>query len=308
MVGNSPAIRNLADTVRRVAQASDPALVMGESGSGKELVAHAIHAESPRSDKQFVAINCASIPEALLEAEFFGHTANAFTGAGSAREGLFAEADGGTLFLDEIGEMPPALQAKLLRVLQDGQVRPLGGNREFTVDVRVIAATNRDIEQLVREGRWREDLYFRLETLALHLPPLRERGDDVIELAAYFLAGLAAERARPGLRLADSALQALQEYDFPGNVRELRNALTRAATFCEGDAIHARHLPERMRLGYRKEALVSDPLGIAGLPTLEELERRYIHWVLEQTGNNKKRAAETLGVGRRTIYRKLDAN
>jgi DNA-binding NtrC family response regulator len=305
MVGTSPLMRDLFDVIRRVAQVDEPVLITGESGSGKELVARAIHAEGPRAAKPFVAINCASVPESLLEAEFFGHTANAFTGARSARQGLFAEADKGTLFLDEIGEMPAALQAKLLRVLQDGRIRPLGGGEEIAVDVRIIAATNRDIEAEAKAGNWREDLYYRLETLSLQVPPLRERGEDKLELARHFLAVLAAERELPKLRLSEQALDAIQQYDFPGNVRELRNVLTRAATFTESDTIDVQHLPERMRSVSRIAIEHPDPLGITELPTLDELEKRYIRWMLERNDNNKKRTAEQLGVGRRTIYRKL---
>ena len=303
-------MQQLFASIRRVAMVDEPVLISGESGTGKELVARAIHAESPRAERCFVAVNCASVPEALLEAEFFGHTANAFTGAGAARRGLMAEAHGGTLFLDEIGEMAGALQAKLLRALQERTVRPLGGTEETRVDVRIITATNRDLEAEVEAGRWREDLYYRLEALALEVPPLRERGsEDRVVLAAHFLAALAAQRGLPGLRLAESAFDALHSYAFPGNVRELGNALARAATFCEDGEIELRHLPRRIREKLSHSGHDADPLGINAEPppTLAQLEERYIRWIIGRTGNNKRRAAKVLDVGRRTIYRKLDA-
>lgn len=308
MVGESDVMQQLFAIIRQVANVDDPVLITGESGTGKELVAKAIHAESKRAKRAFVAINCASVPEALLEAEFFGHTANAFTGARSARAGLFAEADGGTLFLDEIGEMPAALQAKLLRAIQEGRVRPLGGAEEVPVDVRIIAATNRDIEADVRAGIWREDLYYRLETLSLKIPPLRRRGDDKLELTAHFLATLAAQRELPQLKLSEAALAAVRAYPFPGNVRELGNALARAATFCDDGLIDVQHLPARMRTQDTAPEQGHDPLGINAQPwpTLAQIEARYIRWVLERTGNNKKKAAEILDVGRRTVYRKLE--
>ncbi len=309
MVGRSDIMRQLFAGIRRIARVDEPVLITGESGTGKELVAKAVHAESARADASFLAVNCAAIPESLLESEFFGHTANAFTGAGAARRGLFAEADGGTLFLDEIGDMPASLQAKLLRVLQEGRFRPLGDTSEIEVDVRIIAATNRDIELEVQAGNWRDDLYYRLETLALEVPPLRERAvDDRIALAAHFLAVLAAERDLPALRLSEEALSILQTYPFPGNVRELANALTRAATFCEGATIAPRHLPARMRAQHSPERPVhDDPLRLHEdpPPTLAQVQTRYIRWILDSTGQNKKRSAQILDVGRRTLYRKL---
>jgi transcriptional regulator with PAS, ATPase and Fis domain len=285
----------------------EPVLITGESGTGKELVAKAIHAESKRAAKPFIAVNCASIPEALLEAEFFGHTANAFTGARLARRGLFAEADEGTLFLDEIGELPQPLQAKLLRTLQERSVRPIGATKEMPFDTRIIAATNRDIAADVADGSWREDLYYRLDALALAVPPLRERGDDRAVLIKHFLAVLASERNQPSLRLAEPAFDALHAYHFPGNVRELSNALARAVTFCENGVIELHHLPERIRGTPRLKPAGPDPLGILGQPppTLADVERRYIQWILARTDQNKRRAARILDVGRRTVYRKL---
>lgn len=309
MVGGGAVMEQLFGAVRRVAAVDEPVLVLGESGTGKEGIARAIHAESARGQGPFVAVNCASIPEALLEAEFFGHTADAFTGARGARRGLFAEADGGSLFLDEIGEMSPGLQAKLLRALEERRVRPLGASAEIDVDVRVIAATNRKLEDEVGQGRWRADLYYRLEALTVVVPPLRERGDEHKNaLIAHFLNRLAAARGLPELRLGADAMEALERYAFPGNVRELGNALARAATFGSDGLIGAADLPGRMRPELAQPAGDGDPLGITRQPppTLSEIEQRYIRWIVERTGNNKKRAAEILDVGRRTIYRKLD--
>ncbi|MCA1798145.1 MAG: sigma-54 dependent transcriptional regulator [Xanthomonadaceae bacterium] len=308
MVGSSTVMQRLYTAIRQVARSSEPVLITGESGTGKELVGRAIHAESDRAAGPYVPVNCASIPETLLEAEFFGHTAGAFTGARAARAGLFMEAQGGTLFLDELGEMPVPLQAKLLRVLQDHRIRPVGGDTEHTVDVRIITATNRDLEDEVAAGTVREDLYYRLEALALHLPPLRERGDDKVELAAHYLARLARDLNRPSLTLSDGAVELIQNYPFPGNVRELANALTRAATFCTEDRIEPRHMPERVRSAGAAPKGDGIAFGLTSSTpiTLDELERRYIDWVLAYTGDNKRRAAEILGIGRRTLYRKLD--
>jgi two-component system, NtrC family, response regulator AtoC len=249
MIGRSRAMRVLFDQVRSLARGHGPVLVVGESGVGKELVARAIHAESERSAGPFVAVNCAGIPETLLESEFFGHTKGAFTGAGAARKGLFEEADGGTLLLDEIGEMPASLQAKLLRVLQDGRFRPVGGSRERRVDVRVVAATNQDLESAMREGRFREDLYFRLETFVLRVPPLRERGGDLELLAAHFLQRFSVQLGKPVRGFSADALALIRRHPFPGNVRELQNAVERAVTFADGPTVHVRHLPARARAG-----------------------------------------------------------
>lgn len=316
MVGRSAPMRRLYERIRRVAPADGPVLVVGESGTGKELVARAIHAESPRSQARFVAVNCAGIPEDLLESEFFGHVEGAFTGARRARRGLFEEADGGTLMLDEIGEMPAGMQAKLLRVLEDGRVRPVGGNRERDVDVRIVAATNRDLRDDVESGRFRQDLYFRLETYTLELPPVRERGDDLDLLLAHFL-GLAAARAEKPVRgFSAPAMRRLHGYRFPGNVRELRNIVDRAVTFATEDIIQESELPERVRAstgGTRGsgDQELPDPILREDddvLPTLKEVELRYIRHVLDRTGGNKRRAAALLGVSRRTLYRRLDGD
>ena len=311
MLGRSRVMRGLFDQIRQLARAEGPVLVIGESGTGKELVARAVHAESARAERPFLAINCAGLPAELLESEFFGHVAGAFTGASRAHKGLFQQADGGTLFLDEIGEMPLPLQAKLLRVLQEGSIRPLGAERELQVDVRIIAASNRPLETAAGREAFREDLFFRLETFILQVPPLREREEDLELLAAGFVAHCAARRGRPVRGLSTAALEQLRRYPFPGNVRELQNAIERAVTFCHGRSIELEHLPSRIA-GYRDDsarnaggellARLSDgPL----LPTLDELERRYIAYVLKQVDGNKRRAAALLGIGRRTLYRRL---
>ncbi|MFO7552043.1 MAG: sigma-54 dependent transcriptional regulator [Haliea sp.] len=317
MVATSPPMTNLFDQIRRIAQAEGPILVLGESGTGKELVARSLHQESSRHEGPYLAVNCGGIPGELMESEFFGHTSGAFTGARRDRAGLLQEADGGTLLLDEIGEMPLALQAKLLRVLEDGQVRPVGSDRESRVDVRIIAATNRDLQVAVAEGAFREDLYFRLETFSLRVPPLRERGEDLMRLADFFLLRFAARRfAAQGnhtLRgFSDAARAALEAYPFPGNVRELENAVERAVTFCDGPLIEPRHLPRRIQ-EYRQHAAEQEPTGEDWpgdpelLPSMDEIQQRYVAHVLQATGGNKRRAAQILGVTRRTLYRWLEA-
>ncbi|MFP4070512.1 MAG: sigma-54-dependent transcriptional regulator [Desulfovibrionales bacterium] len=311
IIGQSAAMRSLFATLKQVAKASGPVLITGESGTGKDLAARAVHRESPRRDKPFIAVNCAAIPAQLQESEFFGHTAGAFTGAGSSRKGLFSEAEGGTLFLDEIGEMPIELQAKLLRILQDGMVRPVGANRETRVDVRIIAATNKDLKKQVSSSLFREDLYFRLETFTLSMPPLRRRGEDLDLLAARFINLLSAKIGRDVPELSSTALELLHAYPFPGNVRELRNALERAIAFCNGREITPSCLPERIRRNKKKqsgntssgmfEAFVSE----GELPTLEEMGNRYTAYVLGRFGGNKRRTAQVLDISRATLYRRL---
>ncbi len=313
MVGRCPAMLTLFQQIRQIARADGPVLILGESGTGKELVARAIHAEGGSSSGPFLAVNCAGIPEHLLESEFFGHEAGAFTGAVKARQGIFAEAEGGTLLLDEISEMPPALQAKLLRMLQDGKLRPVGSNRERQVDVRILAATNRNIEELVGAGEFREDLFYRLETFSLHVPPLRERGTDLDLLTGMFLLQYtsAAKKRIEGLMPRTGEL--LARYRFPGNVRELRNAIERAVVFCHEREIRPEHLPPRILKDVRDGASPSNGMPQTGLrindgslPTLEDVERRYIRHVLKQVDGNKRQAASILGIGRRTLYRRLE--
>jgi len=311
LVGDSVAMKRLRTEIRQVARSHAAVLINGESGTGKELVARAIHQESERHAKPFLPVNCAGIPHELMESEFFGHEAGAFTGAKQARKGLFAEADGGTLLLDEIGEMPLALQAKLLRVLQEGTIKPVGADQEETVDVRIIAATHVDLLKAVEEGTFREDLYYRLETLALLVPPLRDRGDDVDILAMHFLREAALRHGRGFMRLSDVTSRTLMDYPFPGNVRELGSAIERAVTFCDGDVIQPEHLPARIRKR-QAESPSAPPRpradNLADWPTLETLQQSYVSDVMRAVDGNKRRAAQILGVNRRTLYRWLDAN
>ncbi len=340
LLGVSTSMHELFAQIRQVSSGHGPVVVVGESGTGKELVARAIHQESSRREGPHIVVNCAGIPAQLLESEFFGHAAGAFTGADRARRGLIAEAEGGTLLLDEISEMPLELQAKLLRVLQEGRVRPVGANREVEVDVRIIAATNRDLEEEVRAGRFREDLFYRLETFMLRVPPLRERADDIELLAGRFVHRFRVALHKDVRAISSDAIRVLRNYPFPGNVRELQNAIERAVTFCEGRTIVVRDLPVRVRAGKakglqgglggqaessrgneRSPAAMGQAGGdgaLAGalceiitdgdvLPTLAELEDWYIRFVLERAGGNKRRAAALLGIARRTLYRQLDS-
>ncbi len=311
MYGKSASMRRLFKQIRQVAKAQGPVLILGESGTGKDLVAKAIHKESSRADGPFLPVNCAGIPEHRLESEFFGHAEGAFTGAKKSRRGLFAEAEGGTLFLDEISETPLALQAKFLRILEDGSIRKVGENREYQVDVRVLAATHRDIDREIRRGGFREDLLFRLETLTLYVPPLRERGEDIEFLAALFLKQFALASGKKINGFNGEALELLTRYPFPGNVRECRNAIERAVTFTADPWIRVEHLPVRIR---RYRADVNGPSDDMNdlakerenLLPLAEIERRYIRHVLAKVDGNKRQAAAILGIGRRTLYRKLE--
>lgn len=300
--GRSRAFTDVVKLAETVAPTDSTVLVTGESGTGKEVVARYIHALSDRSGGPFVSINCGALPENLLESELFGHLKGAFTGAVRDREGLFVAARAGTFFLDEVGEMTAATQVKLLRVLQEREVVPVGSTEPVSVDVRIVAATNRDLEEEIRRGAFRGDLYYRLNVITLHLPPLRDRGDDVPILAEHFLARFAASRGREAPVLSGDALAALQAYDWPGNVRELENALERAAVLSPDGEISRSALPARI-LSERAQPLVSDRLPPN--PPLEIIERAYIHWVLESEGGNKTRAAEILGIDPSTLYRKL---
>ncbi|MFN3580756.1 MAG: sigma-54-dependent transcriptional regulator [Pseudomonas sp.] len=315
IIGQSPAMLQLFHQITQIAGADGPVLVQGESGTGKELVARALHDQSPRSKGPYMMVNCGGIPGELMESEFFGHAAGAFTGARNQRAGLFQQADGGTLLLDELGEMPLALQAKLLRALQDGRIRPVGSDHEIQVDVRVVAATNRNLTEAVADGSFREDLFYRLETFALQIPPLRDRGEDVQLLAEFFLTRFNARQQRSIKGFSDDALRALLSYGFPGNVRELQNAVERAATFCDSPLIEVRHLPQRIL----DQPAAPQPLTLAGntappgasadpesLPSLESVQRLYINQVLEATQGNKRKAADILGITRRTLYRWID--
>ena len=315
ILGQSPAMQQLFHQIRQIASADGPVLVQGESGTGKELVARALHDQSSRRDGPYLVVNCGGIPSELMESEFFGHAAGAFTGARTQRAGLFQQADRGSLMLDELGEMPLALQAKLLRVLQDGSMRPVGSDHEIQVDVRIIAATNRNLTEAVSDGSFREDLFYRLETFALQVPPLRARGDDVQRLAEFFLTRFNTRQQRQIKGFSDDALSVLQSYPFPGNVRELQNAVERAATFCDSPLIEVRHLPQRVceqptelpnTANLHTAPLLPNPSEPDGMPPLETVQRNYIHQVLHATGGNKRRAAEILGITRRTLYRWLE--
>jgi two-component system response regulator PilR (NtrC family)/two-component system response regulator HydG len=303
IIGRSPAMQEVFGLIRRMAGSPANVLITGDSGTGKELVARAIHAHGPRKARPFVAMNCSAIPEALLESELFGYARGAHSTARTDRQGLFVEADGGTLFLDEIAEMPIALQPKLLRVLQDGEVRPLGTNKVERVDVRVIAATNRDLAAHLREGHLREDLYYRLNVVQIHLPPLRGRSEDVLPLAEYFLARSAARAGKPLRGFSEGAKQVMLAYTFPGNVRELENMVERAVALAEGELIGPDDLPPATRERKSQDRLAT---AVAQGLTLDQLEREYIERVLDAEGGNKTRAALRLGLDRKTLYRKLE--
>src|SRR5664279_5164611 len=303
IIGRSPPMQEIFALIRRASASYANLLITGESGTGKELVARAIHAKSSRKARPFVAVNCSAIPDALLESEIFGYARGAHSTATADRQGLFVEANGGTLFLDEIAEMPLALQPKLLRILQDGEVRPLGMNRSLRVDVRVIAATNRDIERQLREGRFREDLYYRLNVIQIQLPPLRGRPEDILPLADHFLARAAERSGKTVQGWRESTKKVLLAYHWPGNVRELENVVERAVALTEGDLIGPDDLPRAMQERKSQDRLAT---AVAQGFTLDQLEREYIERILEVEGGNKTRAAQRLGLDRKTLYRKLE--
>jgi DNA-binding NtrC family response regulator len=294
VIAEDPAMQQVVETARRVAQADSSVLLLGDSGTGKEVIARLIHDTSPRQDAPFVAVNCAALAETLLESELFGHEKGAFTGAQSRHEGKFEQADKGTLFLDEVGEMSPALQAKLLRVLQERSFQRVGGEAAISVDVRVVAATNRDLEQMVKEGQFREDLYYRLAVLPILIPPLRDRPKDVIPLAEHFIQLLGrgrAERSQP--ELTSSARKALAAHDWPGNVRELQNVLERSLVLSGGGPVDA----ENLQLG-------ASPTP-RGEGTLKDMERRAIQDALAAEDGNRRKAAKRLGIALRTLQYKI---
>jgi DNA-binding NtrC family response regulator len=305
LVGGSSAMRRVYDLIDRIAPRDASVLIFGETGTGKELIAKAIHSGSPRSEKPFVAINCAAVPAALIESELFGHARGAFTDAKSDRKGLFQQASGGTLFLDEIGELPMDMQPKLLRALQERSVRPVGSNAEIAFDARIVAATNRDLEAEVFRKRFREDLFYRINVVQLDLPPLRIRGQDVLELAQHFLSEFSQKNGRAALRLSRGAAEKLLHYEWPGNVRELENSMERAVALARYSELMIDDLPERIR-AYRATPTPAHAEDASELVSLEEVERRYIERILKLVGDNKSRAAQLLGVDRRTLYRKLE--
>jgi DNA-binding NtrC family response regulator len=303
IIGASRPMRELFGLIARAARGSSTVLITGDSGTGKELVARAIHETSERKGV-FVPVNCAAIPAELMESELFGHTGQAFTGAKLARAGLFESADEGTLFLDEIGEMPPALQPKLLRVLQEGTVRRVGADREREINMRVIAATNRDLEREVSEGRFRQDLYWRLNVIHLHIPPLRERPFDIPLLVEHFINKIAEKSGHAPLNVLPETLATFTAYSWPGNARELENVIERACALATGPNLTPDDLPERVRSNGQTGALIAR--AKERRMTLREIEREYIIEALRMTGGNKSRAAEILDIDRRTLHRKLD--
>jgi two-component system response regulator HydG len=304
LTGSSPVMQKLFDQILRIAPTSANVLIIGESGTGKELVARAIHKNSSRSAGPFVAINCAAIPENLLESELFGHAKGAFTDARADRKGLFQQAQGGTILLDEIGDFPLGLQAKLLRAMEQRTVRPVGGDKEIPFDARILTATNRDLEAAVEEGRYREDFYFRINVIQLDLPPLRARGTDVLLIARRLLDSFAREMNKRVTDFLPSVAERLLNYDWPGNVRELRNVMERAVALTEFEKLIVDDLPERIR-NYRQSTFRIDTSNPAELQTLEAVEQQYIRRVMESVQGNRTEAARILGVDRKTLYRRL---
>jgi DNA-binding NtrC family response regulator len=300
LIAQSRAMHDVLDLVERVAPTDATLLIQGESGTGKEVIAKAVHHASTRAARPFVAVNCGAVPETLLESELFGYMRGAFTGATVSKLGLFEEADGGTLFLDEIAEMPAALQVKLLRVLQSGEVRRLGATQAATIDVRVIAATNGDLAALISEGKFREDLFYRLNVIQVGLPPLRDRREDIPALAEHFLSRSAGKLGRT-LRLSAGALERLLRYPWPGNVRELENAIERAAILARSDVLEPDDLPPHVAAALQLGPSPTLPRQT----TLAEAERAHILQTLERVGRNHSSAAEALGIGRTTLWRKL---
>lgn len=302
IVGNSDALRRVLDVVRQVAPAQATVLITGESGTGKELIAEALHHLSPRGQGPLVKLACAALPETLLESELFGHEAGAFTGAAGVRKGRFELADRGTLFLDEVGEMSPHTQVKLLRVLQQGEFERLGGHRTLKVDVRIVAATHRDLEAEVKAGRFREDLYWRLHVIRVQLPPLRERIGDIPLLVDAFVRHFAERNRKPIGGVSQEAMDRLAAWTWPGNVRELENTIERAVVLCRGTRITESDLPDALRAGEDESRVLQFPVGTP----LREIERRAILETLRHTGGDKALAAHLLGIAARTIYRRLE--
>jgi DNA-binding NtrC family response regulator len=301
-LGKSRLFSDVLRLAEQVAPTESTVLIQGESGTGKEVIARYLHELSARAEGLFLSLNCGALPESLLESELFGHVKGSFTGAVRDKQGLFAAARGGTFFLDEIGEMSPATQVKLLRVLQEREAIPVGGTEAIPVDVRVVAATNRDLEEDIKRGRFRTDLYYRLNVINIHLPPLRDRRDDIPIFVKEFLVHIAGERGEPVKTLSPEVEEIIMAYDWPGNVRELENALERAVTLTKGDLIPRSAIPDR--ISERKaEPLVAERLHKN--PPLDVIEQAYITWVLQSEGGNKTRAAEVLGIDPSTLYRKL---
>ena len=304
LLGQSPPMQKLYDQLAQIADSDSSVLIAGESGTGKELVARALHQRSRRSDKPFVAVNCAALPDTLLASELFGHMKGAFTDARNDRKGLFAQAEGGTLLLDEIGDMPLSMQPKLLRALEENKIRPVGSEKEVPFDVRILAASNRDLETAVEERRFREDLFFRINVIQVELPPLRARGADALLLAQHFIEMCAARAKKQVVGMSETVAEKLLAYSWPGNVRELRNVIERAVALTRFDKLTVEDLPEKIR-DYRSSQVVLGGNDPGELLPLEEVEHRYILHVLDAVGGNRTLAARTLGLDRKTLYRKL---
>ena len=304
LIGQSPPMRKLIDRLQRVADTETSILITGETGTGKELVAQALHRRSRRQKGPFVAVNCAALPDALLESELFGHKSGAFTDAKTEHKGLFFQANGGTLFFDEIGDFPLTLQPKLLRSLEERRVRPIGGTSELAFDARIIAATNRDIETAVEENRFREDLYYRINVIQIDLPPLRERGTDILLLAQHFVEQYAIRSDKQIAGISNSASEKLLNYTWPGNIRELRNIIERAVVLTHYEKISVDDLPEKIR-NYKTSQFLVGSDNPSELVPIQEVEHRYILHVLKTVGGNKTLAARVLGLDRKTLYRKL---
>jgi transcriptional regulator with PAS, ATPase and Fis domain len=308
LIGEHLLIQKIGQLIRKVAVTDATILIMGESGTGKELVARAVHANSHRDDRPFIPVNCGAIPAELLESEMFGHERGAFTGAVGARAGMFQLANGGTIFLDEVGEMNPTLQVKLLRVLQDRELRPVGGDRSFKVDVRVVAASNKDLGSEVEAGRFREDLFYRLQVIPIVMPPLRERRSDIPLLVRHFLEKHNRKRTGRAVTINEEAMVHLWEYDWPGNVRELENLLERLVILSEDGMIAVPHLPPAIRSLISEKKIPRPTLGEGGLDlntAVEEFENRLIEEALRRTKGNKQAAARLLGLKRTTLVAKL---
>jgi DNA-binding NtrC family response regulator len=299
IVGRTPAMLQVYKTIARVADSRSTVLITGESGTGKELIARAIHFNSSRAAMAFVAVDCGSLAETLLESELFGHVRGAFTGAVVNKKGLFEEADGGSCFLDEVGDIGLAMQAKLLRVLQEHEIKKVGSIDTIKIDVRIVAATNKNLEELVEEKKFREDLFYRLNVVTIHLPPLRERAEDIPLLADHFLRKYVEENKKTVSRISPEAMDLLLVYSWPGNVRELENVIERSVTLSHRSVILPDDLPRRIRAEKKEDSIQALPSHIP----LAELEKLYIQKILEETGGNKKKAADILGIDRRTLYR-----
>ena len=321
IVGQSPAMQEVFKMIGRIANSDAAVMITGESGSGKELVARAIHQYSPRNDRPFLAINCAAIPENLLESELFGHEKGSFTGASAQRIGRFEQCDGGTLFLDEIGDMPLAIQSKLLRVLQDGTFSRVGGNQTIKSDVRIVAATNKNLEHEVAGKKFREDLFYRLDVVRIHLPPLRSRKEDIRLLAEYFLKRIASQKLKPKLQLSREAVEVLESYPWPGNVRELENTIQRAAVLATSDVLLPKDLPlgqaqpsgepvarpaAPLDLEGAADALFAAASAQPGIELLPWLEKEFTRRAMEATGGNQVQAAKLLGITRATLRKRLE--